>query len=77
MVVWGLPDTPPQNMPTIVAEANQTQVNGAWNAPYLADLAQQYNPMIRGWWQYYGAFYRTAMRELFQCVGWAEARSPT
>jgi group II intron reverse transcriptase/maturase len=27
----------------------------------LADLAQQYNPMIRGWWQYYGAFYRTAM----------------
>ena len=27
----------------------------------LAELAKQYNPMIRGWWQYYGAFYRTAM----------------
>lgn len=27
----------------------------------LADLVQQYNPIIRGWWQYYGAFYRTAM----------------
>ena len=34
----------------------------------LAELAQQYNPMIRGWWQYYGAFYRTAMRELFQYI---------
>lgn len=32
----------------------------------LADLAQQYNPTIRGWWQYYGAYYRTAMRELSQ-----------
>lgn len=30
----------------------------------LAELAQQYNPTIRGWWNYYGAFYRTAMHEL-------------
>ena len=36
MLVLGLPDTPPQNMPIIVAEANQTQGNGAWNAPYMA-----------------------------------------
>ena len=34
----------------------------------LADLAQQYNPMIRGWWQYYGAFYQTAMRGLFRYI---------
>jgi RNA-directed DNA polymerase len=27
----------------------------------LAQLAQQCNPTIRGWWNYYGAFYRTAM----------------
>jgi RNA-directed DNA polymerase len=31
----------------------------------LAELAQQYNPTIRGWWNYYGAFYRTAMHKLF------------
>lgn len=34
----------------------------------LADLAQQYNPTVRGWWQYYGAFYQTAMRGLFQYI---------
>ena len=34
----------------------------------LAELAQQYNPMIRGWWQYYGAFYQTAMRGLFRYI---------
>lgn len=31
----------------------------------LADLAAQYNPMIRGWWNYYGTFYSTAMYGLF------------
>lgn len=34
----------------------------------LTDLAQRYNPVIRGWWQYYGAFYRTSMYELFQYI---------
>jgi|SRR5665647_1083693 len=34
----------------------------------LADLAQQYNPTIRGWWQYYGAFYQTAMHGLFRYI---------
>jgi len=34
----------------------------------LADLAQQYNPMIRGWWKYYGAFYQTAMRGLSRYI---------
>ena len=34
----------------------------------LAELAQQYNPMIRGWWNYYGAFYQTAMYKLFQYI---------
>ncbi|KJK25360.1 DNA polymerase [Burkholderiaceae bacterium 16] len=30
----------------------------------LAELAKQYNLTIRGWWNYYGAFYRTAMHKL-------------
>lgn len=30
----------------------------------LAELAEQYNSVIRGWWNYYGSFYPTAMREL-------------
>ncbi|MBN6742489.1 group II intron reverse transcriptase/maturase, partial [Acidithiobacillus sp. MC6.1] len=34
----------------------------------LADLAKQYNPVIRGWWQYYGAFYQTALRGLSQYI---------
>lgn len=32
----------------------------------LAELAQQYNPTIRGWMNYYEAFYKTAMQELYQ-----------
>ena len=30
----------------------------------LVELADQCNPTIRGWWNYYGAFYRTAMQGL-------------
>lgn len=31
----------------------------------LDDLARQCNTTIQGWWNYYGAFYRTAMHKLF------------
>jgi group II intron reverse transcriptase/maturase len=34
----------------------------------LVELAQQYNPTIRGWWNYYGAFYPTVMRDLFRYI---------
>jgi RNA-directed DNA polymerase len=34
----------------------------------LEDLARQYNPQIRGWWNYFGAFYRSAMHTLFQYI---------
>ena len=34
----------------------------------LADVARLYNPVIQGWWQYYGAFYRTAMLGIFQHI---------
>ncbi|WP_410449878.1 group II intron maturase-specific domain-containing protein [Paraburkholderia sp. UCT2] len=30
----------------------------------LFERAQQCNPTICGWWNYYGTFYRTAMHEL-------------
>jgi group II intron reverse transcriptase/maturase len=30
----------------------------------IEELAKQYNPVIQGWWNYYGAFYPTAMRKL-------------
>lgn len=34
----------------------------------LDELAQQYNPKIQGWWNYFGAFYRSAMHALFQHI---------
>lgn len=34
----------------------------------LSDLARQCNPTLRGWWNYYGAFYQTAMHKFFQYV---------
>jgi RNA-directed DNA polymerase len=34
----------------------------------LAALATQYNPIIQGWWNYYGAFYRTAMLHVYQHI---------
>jgi len=34
----------------------------------LAELAKLYNPVIQGWWNYYGAFYQTAMHSLFQHI---------
>jgi RNA-directed DNA polymerase len=34
----------------------------------LADLARQYNPTIRGWSNYFGAFYRTAMHRLYRYI---------
>jgi len=30
-------------------------------ATTLAELAKQYNPVLRGWWNYYGEFYPSAM----------------
>ncbi|WP_321939741.1 group II intron maturase-specific domain-containing protein [Paraburkholderia sp. J8-2] len=32
------------------------------------ELAQQCNTTIQGWWNYYGAFYRTAMHSLFSYI---------
>lgn len=48
----------------------------------LVELAQQYNPKTRGWWAYFGAFYRSAMHRLFQfldqkLVQWARRKYKT
>jgi len=32
----------------------------------LAELARQCNPTVRGWWNYYGAFYPTALHNLWR-----------
>jgi group II intron reverse transcriptase/maturase len=34
----------------------------------LDDLAQQINPIVRGWMQYYGAFYRSELDPLFKRI---------
>jgi group II intron reverse transcriptase/maturase len=34
----------------------------------LTDLARMINPIVRGWMQYYGAFYRTALYPLLQRI---------
>ena len=34
----------------------------------LTALATQYNPIIQGWWNYYAAFYQTAMLHVYQHI---------
>ncbi|NUY01476.1 group II intron maturase-specific domain-containing protein [Paraburkholderia youngii] len=34
----------------------------------IADLAMLYIPVIQGWWNYYGAFYQTAVLRFFQHI---------
>ncbi|MGH8567865.1 MAG: group II intron reverse transcriptase/maturase [Gammaproteobacteria bacterium] len=31
----------------------------------IMELATRYNPILRGWWNYYGRFYKTALRRVF------------
>jgi len=31
----------------------------------IGELANRYNPILRGWWNYYGRFYKTALRPVF------------
>jgi hypothetical protein len=38
------------------------------NSCALAALAKLYNPIICGWWNYYGAFYPTAMLDLYMYI---------
>jgi RNA-directed DNA polymerase len=58
-------------LPGVSADAKKRmqKIVRGWRIPRqtpatLAELAEQYNSVIRGWWSYYGSFYPTAMREL-------------
>jgi RNA-directed DNA polymerase len=62
-------------LPAVSSDAvkRMRKVVRGWRIPRqtpatLAELAQQYNSVIRGWWEYYGAFYQTEMREIFRYV---------
>jgi RNA-directed DNA polymerase len=39
-----------------------------WTGLTLVEVAQRINPIVRGWMQYYGAFYRTALYPLLQRI---------
>ena len=59
-------------LPAVSAEAlkRMRQAIRGWTLNHqthvsLEQLACQYNPVIRGWWNYYGSYYRTKMRELY------------
>jgi group II intron reverse transcriptase/maturase len=32
----------------------------------ITELAARYNPILRGWWNYYGYFYKTALRRVYE-----------
>jgi len=62
-------------LPGVSADAKKRmrQAVRGWRIPRqtpatLADLAEQYNSAIRGWCNYYGAFYPTAMREFARYI---------
>ena len=62
-------------LPGVSADAmkRMQQTVRGWRIPRqtpatIAELAEQYNSVLRGWWNYYGAFYQTAMRELARQV---------
>ena len=45
----------------------------------IEDLSRMFNPVIRGWLQYYGRFYRTALRSIVrqldrELVLWAKRK---
>jgi len=55
------------------ASKRMRQAVRAWNVNQqthvtLAALAKLYNPVIQGWWNYYGAFYKTAMLRVFDHI---------
>jgi group II intron reverse transcriptase/maturase len=70
-----------------VALKRMRQTVRGWRLPRqtskpLIELSERCNPTIRGWWNYYGAFYRTAMHGLWRyfdrkLVRWAQRKYKT
>jgi hypothetical protein len=47
-------------------DARDARLEIHWNTPLsLHELAERYNPILRGWLNYYGSFYKSAMRRVF------------
>lgn len=59
-----LPGVSPQAM------ARMRQQMHEWHLPRqtpgtIEELAERYNPILTGWWNYYGSFYKTELRKVF------------
>jgi len=39
-----------------------------WSGQSLADLAREINPIVRGWIDFYGRFYRSELISLLKCI---------
>ncbi len=73
-------------LPAVSVEAmkRMRQTIKGWNLnrqtfATLERLAHQYDPILRGWWNYYGCFYKTEMRALMdyfnqRLVTWARRK---
>jgi RNA-directed DNA polymerase len=40
------------------------------NEKTLSDLSRMFNPILRGWYAYYGRFYSSALRRLWRSLNW-------
>lgn len=70
-------------LPAVSSKALKTmrQATRKWNLRNRADLSleeisQMFNPILRGWWQYYGRFYPSAMNPVWRhfnrtMIAWA------
>lgn len=45
-----------------------------WSSSSLEDIARRINPVIRGWLNYYGRYYRSAMRPILRQLQYALVR---
>jgi hypothetical protein len=59
-------------LPGVSQEAKKKMLRTikSWKIPRqtpasIGDLAARYNPILRGWWNYYGCFYKTVLRRVF------------
>jgi RNA-directed DNA polymerase len=76
-----LPGASPVALKRIRDQVRGWRLTGVTSKP-LGEIAKQCNPTIRGWWNYYGAFYRSALHGLYRyldrkLVRWARRKYKT
>jgi RNA-directed DNA polymerase len=76
-----LPGVSPVALKRMRDQVRGWRLTGQTSKP-LGEVAKQCNPTIRGWWNYYGAFYRSAMHGLYRyldrkLVRWARRKYKT